>query len=393
MNNNTLICFLMLLGIFAPTSIGGSLQPLLGVSAALFFFPFLCYLLLKQRRVDVVNLFIALAFGVLIVFFTFMSDYDTYRYGNGLMFTNLFLLSLINSDKNPDNLGIYIKTLMLVNLYIFFLSICIMLDIPPGGDIVRNIYQAFYIELIPNMLMQNKPVTVFGTHSLAGFYDFILFLANLAVYKYNKELKFLLISIGYMIFLFWLQSSTSLVYLLIAIVLLQIELYKAQRFLFFTLLAIELLSIVLLFQIAGDLIDATLTQLFSDRNGLGGRYSESGNLINNLNYVLAHPFKGIGFAYSTDFFYADSGYLEYALRNSILGAIGVFIAFSRFILRNVKTSHRYLLLAAYLSFEVGFSNLLYFRTFAITLFIVALYNQLQRQPNKTITNHQIRELS
>ena len=393
MNNNTLICIIMMFGILAPTSVGGGIQPLFGVFIALIIFPNLCYILLKQKKVDVVNLFIALSFGLLITFFTFTSDYDTYRYGNGLMFINLFLLSLINNDKNTDNLNIYVRTLMLVNLFIFFLAICVMFNIPPGGDIISNYYQAFYIELIPNMLMQNKPVAVFGTHSLAGFYNFILFLANLAVYKYTKQTRFLLISIAYMVFLFWLQSATSLVYLLIAIILLQMELYKAQRFLFIVLLVIQLLSIVLLFQMADDLIEATMNQLFSDRNGLGGRYSEGGNLINNLNYILAHPFRGIGFAYSTDFFYADSGYLEYALRNSILGAIGVFIAFSRFILRNVKTSHRYLLLAAYLSFEVGFSNLLYFRTFAITLFVVALYNQLQRQPNKTITNPQTREFS
>ena len=376
--NNLIICFLMLLGIVAPTSIGGQIQPMFAVSVAIFAIPFLNFLLLKQKKIDPINLFIALGVGISLTLFTFLSDYPTYRYGNGLMFIDLFLLSLINNNKNPDDLNIYLKTLVIVNTYLFVLSIFIIFSIPIGIDLISSSYQAFYIELIPNMLAQSKPVTVFGTHSLAGFYDFLFFIVNIAVYKYTRQTKFMIFAIGYMLFLFWLQSSTSLVNFLIAFLIIQAELYKTKKYLFYVLFATELIVAVLAYQIAGDLISQTLGQLFSDRNGLGGRYSEGGNLVNNLHYVMAHPFKGIGFGYTTEFFYADSGYLEYALRDGILGSLGIFIAFSRYILRNVKTGYRYLLLFAYLSFEVGFSNLLYFRTFPITLFSIALFNQMQR---------------
>lgn len=368
----------MLLGIVAPTSIGGQIQPMFAVSVAIFAIPFLNFLLLKQKKIDPINLFIALGVGISLTLFTFLSDYPTYRYGNGLMFIDLFLLSLINNNKNPDDLNIYLKTLVIVNTYLFVLSIFIIFSIPIGIDLISSSYQAFYIELIPNMLAQSKPVTVFGTHSLAGFYDFLFFIVNIAVYKYTRQTKFMIFAIGYMLFLFWLQSSTSLVNFLIAFLIIQAELYKTKKYLFYVLFATELIVAVLAYQIAGDLISQTLGQLFSDRNGLGGRYSEGGNLVNNLHYVMAHPFKGIGFGYTTEFFYADSGYLEYALRDGILGSLGIFIAFSRYILRNVKTGYRYLLLFAYLSFEVGFSNLLYFRTFPITLFSIALFNQMQR---------------
>ena len=367
----------MLIGITSPTSIGGSIQPLFAVSVAIFMLPFLSYLLLKQKKVDPINLFIALGVGISLTLFTFLSDYPTYRYGNGLMFINLFLLSLINNNKNPNDLSTYLKTLVIANTYLFILSICIIFGIPFGIDLISSSYQAFYIELIPNMLAQSKPVTVFGTHSLAGFYDFLFFIVNIAVYKYTRQTKFMMFAIGYMLFLFWLQSSTSLVNFFLAFIIIQAELYRTKKHLFYIIFAAELIAAVLTYQLAGDLIDQTLGQLFSERNGLGGRYSEGGNLVNNLQYVMDHPFKGIGFGYTTEFFYADSGYLEYALRDGILGALGIFIAFSRYILRNVKTSYRYLLLFAYLSFEVGFSNLLYFRTFPITLFSIALFNQMQ----------------
>ena len=181
-----------------------------------------------------------------------------------------------------------------------------------------------------------------------------------------------------MVFLFWLQSSTSLVFFLIAFIALQFELYKAQRFLFFLTLIIELFALVLIYQTIGEVIGQTLDRLFSEGNGLGGRYAEGGNLANNLNYVMNNPLGGIGFGYTTDFMFADSGYLEYALRGSILTTLAVLISFSRYIFRNVTTSYRYVFLFAYLAFEIGFSNMLYYRTFGITLFLIALFNQMQR---------------
>lgn len=376
--NNLVICLLAIIAIMMPSSLGGVTQPRMIVNITMALLPLYGYLLLKQKKVDPVNLFIAIGFGVLLTSLTVLSPYPTYRYGNGLMFIVLFALCLLNNDKNPLNLKTYTRTLFILNVFLSFLAFCIILDIPLGIDFISENYQAFYPELIPNMLFQSKPVTVFGTHSIAGFYNFLFFVTNLALYKYTKHLWYLLFASFYMVFLFWLQSSTSLVFFLISFIALQFELYKAQRFLFLLTLTIELFALILAYQMVGDVVDQTLTHLFSEGNGLGGRYSEGGNLANNLEYVMNNPLGGIGFSYTTNFMFADSGYLEYALRGSILATLGVVISFSRYIFRNITTYYRYLFLFAYLAFEVGFSNMIYYRTFGITLFLIALFNQLQR---------------
>lgn len=376
--NNLVICFLVLIGVMMPTSTDGVTQAGRMVNMTMALLPLYGYLLLKQKKYDPVNLLIAVGVGVLLTLLTITSPYPTYRYGNGLMFIVLFSLCLLNNNKNPLDLKPYLRTLFILNIFFAVLSFLIIFDVPLGVDFIYNNYQAFYPELIPNMLFQSKPVTVFGTHSIAGFYNFLFFVTNLALYKYTKQIWYLLFAFCYMVFLFWLQSSTSLVFFLIAFIALQFELYKAQRFLFFLTLIIELFALVLIYQTIGEVIGQTLDRLFSEGNGLGGRYAEGGNLANNLNYVMNNPLGGIGFGYTTDFMFADSGYLEYALRGSILTTLAVLISFSRYIFRNVTTSYRYVFLFAYLAFEIGFSNMLYYRTFGITLFLIALFNQMQR---------------
>lgn len=376
--DNKLIFILFIIGIFTPSSIGGAISSTPAVILSFVGLGILVTILFRQKTVDSVNLLIGLAFGVAITAFTLFSKYDTYKYGNGLLFIILFCLSLINNKNNPNNLQGYLNTLMLANILLAILSFGLILEIPAITDFTNQFYAAFYPELIPNMIFQHKPVTVFATHSVAGFYDFIFLWLNLMAFRFTKQKRYLLSVLFFMIFLFFLQSSTSLTLLLLAALVLQFELYKVNKHFAYFIYILELFCLILLYPAADGLIDSVFVRMFSDNNGLGGRYAEGGNLIHNLNYIMNNPLSGIGFGYSTDFMYADSGYLEYSLRNSILGALAIIFVFCRYILRNIKGPHAYFLIFIYLFFEIGFSNLIYFRMLSITLFTVAFFNQLQR---------------
>ncbi|OSI13300.1 hypothetical protein [Neisseria canis] len=376
--NNYLIFTLFLIGIMAPASIGGVISSTSGVVLSFTSLIFLFILLFRQKRIDLVNIFVGLGFGVAIAAFTFLSKYYTYKYGNGLYFIVFFFLTLINTNHNPLNLKGYLSALTIGNIFFSVLSIGIILEIPAITEIIREYYASFYDDLIPNMLFQLKPVTIFGTHSVAGFYNFIFVLLNIMAFKYTHQKRFLLATFLFLIYLFFLQSSTSLALLLFSLIILQSELYRYNKHFAYVIYGLELLALVVILPFASDLIDSAIDKMFSENNGLGGRYAEGGNLANNLEYIFNNPLQGIGFGYTTEYMYGDSGYLEYSLRNSILGPIAIVFAFCRFILRNIDSKYAYFLILIYLIFEIGFSNLIYWRMTPITLFAIAFFNQLQR---------------
>lgn len=362
----------------APASIGGVISSTSGVTLSFISLIFLFILLFRQKKIDIVNLFIGLGFGVAITVFTVLSKYYTYKYGNGLYFIVFFFFTLINTNHNPLNLKGYLHTLTIANIFFSTLSIGIILEIPAITEIIREYYSSFYDDLIPNMLFQLKPVTIFGTHSVAGFYDFMFVLLNIMAFKYTHQKRFLLATILFLIFLFFLQSATSLALLIASLIILQSELYKYNKHIAYIIYSLELLALVIALPFASDLIGSAIDKLLSENNGLGGRYAEGGNLANNLEYIFNHPLQGIGFGYTTEYMYGDSGYLEYSLRNSIVGALAIIFAFCRFMLRNVDSRYAYFLILIYLFFEIGFSNLIYWRMTPITLFAIAFFNQLQR---------------
>lgn len=380
--NNYLIFILFLAGITMPASTNGQITSTFGVILSFINLFFLLLLLSRQKKLDLVNLILGLSFGIAITAFTFLSKYYTYRYGNGLVFIVFFLLTLINTNNNPINLKGYLSILNIANIYLSILSIGIILQVPLITDFIQQYYASFYEELIPNMLFQLKPVTLFGTHSLAGFYDFLFVLLNLMAFKATHQRRFLLATFLFLIFLFFLQSSTSLALLIFSLLILQVELYRYNKHFSYIIYAFELFALIIVLPFANDLIDTALTKMFSDNNGLGGRYADGGNLENNLEYILNNPLSGIGFGYTTDYMYGDSGYLEYALRNSLLGVVAIIFAFCRFVLRNINGKYAYFLLFIYLLFEIGFSNLIYWRGIPIALFSFAFFNQLQRIENK-----------
>ncbi|MDO4641789.1 MAG: hypothetical protein Q4A84_08875 [Neisseria sp.] len=376
--NNYLICSLFLFGIFLPASVGGQITSTFGVFSSFVSLACLMVLLFRQNKLDLVNLFLGLAFGIAITAFTFSSQYYSYKYGTGLLFITLFSMLLINSNDNPSNLKSYLSVLIVADIYLVILSLGIIFQIPAITEIIRQYYSAFYPELIPNMLFQLKPVAIFATHSVAGFYDFLFLLLNLMAFKYTHQKKFLLVTFLFLIFLFFLQSSTSLTMLLFSLVVLQVELYRYNKHFAYLIYGLELLALLIMLPFANELIDSVLMKMFSHRNGLGGRYADGGNLANNLEYILNNPLSGIGFGYTTNFMYADSGYLEYSLRNSILGTLAIIWAFTRFTFRNIQGKFALFLTIVYLIFEIGFSNLIYPRMLPITLFAISFFNQLQR---------------
>ena len=71
--NNLVICLLAIIAIMMPSSLGGVTQPGMIVNITMALLPLYGYLLLKQKKVDPVNLYIAIGFGVLLTSLTVLS--------------------------------------------------------------------------------------------------------------------------------------------------------------------------------------------------------------------------------------------------------------------------------------------------------------------------------
>ncbi|BCC14771.1 hypothetical protein [Bacillus cereus] len=272
---------------------------------------------------------------------------------------------------------LYRKILNVVNVISAIFSFSIIFGFTPIVDILENWYSYFYDELISSAILLKKPVNTFTTHSIAGFYSFIFFLMNILTFVVLKRKIHLLYSLMYMMFLFFMQSSTSLVYfaLCFGAIIVVFRRYKLVTFFGVSLL---LVYIMMDFQ-SFSIIDMINEKLFSKKNGLMVRYDETtGVLGEQIDLLLSNPFRGYGYTVLPGLPYVDSGYIEYALRGSIFGLGLIILGLFFFLKRNLGFKMGFIILMIFLSFEVGFSNLIYFRSLFIMPFLVAYLTQLKK---------------
>jgi hypothetical protein len=115
-----------------------------------------------------------------------------------------------------------------------------------------------------------------------------------------------------------------------------------------------------------------------DTNGLRGRYSGQGALTSNLRYVASAPFSPVGAGFHPDLMYGDSGVIEFLLRGSVPLVLLIYTGLFVFLKSNLASrSQALFLFAVLLGFEIGFSNLLYFRTQFFVPFVVVYLNHLE----------------
>lgn len=130
----------------------------------------------------------------------------------------------------------------------------------------------------------------------------------------------------------------------------------------------------------------------STGNGFLGRYSSTGNLQGNFNYLKENYFRPVGFGYSPEIMYVDSGYVEYLTRGTFLLVILIFAGLFLFLRNNLKSKNAaYSLFFIFLLFENGFSGLTYYRTIYLLPFIVLYLNHIyDMHPNSGLCENKKR---
>lgn len=378
-----LMAALLLLGLYFPTSIGETISvPLYLLNGAMLLS---ILMVLLARRGGVLGMPAVLnagAINVILVVFTLFSGFTEFAYGG---WVPIFLCSIQFCVSVRDiRLTAAMRRLFdATNAINIVLAILLLLRTPSVTQFFLEHYAYAYEELLPYMLDEGKPVLTFGSHSLAGFFFYLLFYLTFRTFAITRSKLNLLFALCYVALLTCLYSFTSLVFVTLAAaqVIGHFQWHKS----------VVAGLVVTAFLLVGAVVVAprldSLNEFKEDMvdvmnredNGLLGRYSQGGGLSANLAYIAEHPFRPIGLGYSQQLWYADSGPVEYFLKGSFPLVFSIYVGALAFFLKNLKSRRRAIFIfGVFLGFELGYTNLQYVRTQCFLPFLLVYLNGLEQ---------------
>ncbi|MBP1043671.1 hypothetical protein I6N95_21825 [Vagococcus sp. BWB3-3] len=378
-NTQSIVLSLLVVGLFLPTSVGQWMRN------EIFYFvilgAFLLLLFLIQKKVDKVQLGVAVLLNGLLLFYTASAKNienppEMYRY-YAILFLMMTLIFCLDLDIKNSRLDYSRWALNGISVIFILWSLSAILHIELFTNFIIGPYQAFYDGLVQTMLSEGKPINVFGTHSLAGFYLFIFATLHMLTFYVTRKYFNAVAASLFLIFLVATKSTTSYVYFIIGSGLFLLMLYLVNKKTFIIGLVVAAVLGVIL-SVKFDLFSVLKSNLFdkASNNGMGIRFREGGTIAVQIDRVMANPFKGTGYRSIWETYYIDCGFTHFAQRLSLPGMILIYLSFFRFLKKHLNWLLASFLFTMFLLFEIGFANFFYFRTLFILPFIVFYISQL-----------------
>lgn len=347
---------------------------------------------------------------LLIVLFAFIILLNKFVYNRSDMFLNLFLVFLPTFftiltyiiypglDLKTGDIMKFLILFLFINIPkfsikqnrffdIFYLIVSIVIigvgfisvmKVDWMNEILRTYYVNHYPHVYTAMIQANKPVTFFATHSIAVFCYYLFFMGwEFSNVRQHKWVRYTC-QFGFFSLIVVCRSMSSV--LCVGLILMY-YIYKfrgriSKKNIMFIMLFIILACIVGIGNF-GTIIDI----LTSKENGILGRYfGGKSALSQSIDYIMTFGTPS-GFYNIPDLFYADSGYVVYILRGSLLFVILIACALYRVLKRLVENPIlRIMLFIGILLFEVGYPVMISQRFVATLLFVLLFVRQ--RESNK-----------
>ncbi|MGL5295544.1 MAG: hypothetical protein ACRDAO_01165 [Culicoidibacterales bacterium] len=350
---NMLVCSIILLGFFIPSNY-------IEISILLSFFSGVV-LFFYTKKIKLHQLLISFLLLSILMFYTLINSDREILLGSVQIIT---LILISNSDFKK--IGISNKVVLILSSVLITIAIMNILDITIIDNLILQHYNT-YNNVHYAVEWSNKPVAFFDMHSLAGGVYGIFSLLNLYIYFRTRNKIYVFYGLIFILLLIFLNSVTSIVSFLIISSVYLFEFYKKTSInnkKYFLLLTFSVAFCIFL------LMNDTLKEVFgSDINGLAGRFSENGILINNLQQIIHNPFYGVGFTENTDLFYGDSGMVNFINKANIIGAFLyyylIYRVFNEQTMKSGKVIFIYILLL-----EIGTNFLFYPRTIGLLLLVL-----------------------
>lgn len=372
--SNIITILLLLIGLYFPTSLNQN------ISTNLMFFQYIIIiviyitLLKKNKKMNFKKFLISILINVILLFCTIrnsmFSNLEEISFGAYIPILAISIMYLLDLKKIKCNYKID-KILLIVNIINTVLNLMIISGNENIMEFIKNFYSASYDNLLLYMFNQNKPVLTFGTHSIAGFYTFILLYLNYLMYKYkHKNLNFLF-SLMYLFSLFSLKSTTSYIFFMIGIGIYLKDLNKKRG----ALIVSTLVVITIAFLINSNEINNLIYNININFTGFKSRFEDSAIFSNNIAYIYNNFFNPIGLGYRQDLYYSDNGYIINLMRGGVVYLILIYYGLYRFIIDNIIDKKiGYFLFFIFTVFEVGYPIIFYRRTVYLLPFIIILIN-------------------
>lgn len=363
------------MGLYLPTSLNGHILKIFSVSYFFILLIFTLVLLMLQRKISIIMVFIGTGIILTLFLSTFIFSLkfgSTYAFGGLMPYANIVLLFCLNfSDlsisKQVNKVFFVTNVINIIAIFLIFIQ----------PDITHLFLTCFYSwgnqELVIRMLARNKPVFTFAMHSIAGFFFFLFFLLNIETYRSKEHIIYLIYALCYLIFIVLLKSTTAYCFIIVA------SLYICYRFIYFIPVFITGTATFVLFNngVVSTLFNHVVTVFLSPTNGFLGRFSSHGAFQETLSYIMDNPFSPVGLGYLEFLHFTDSGFIVHLLRGSLLLVILMYLGFFMFLRYNIKRKDILLLLFSItLMFSLGHVPLLYIRTLYTLPFIVVYLNNL-----------------
>ena len=224
------------------------------------------------------------------------------------------------------------------------------------------------------MIESYKPVTTFGTHSLAGLFAYLLFFLTFRTYQKTGRRLFLGLAVLHVAMCLAMRSTTSLALSVVALAEL------AYTFRWKSLIFAPALYFV---PFKEELSDA-LQFLPGEGNGFGARYGPGADIGTAIAYIRLHPLLPIGVTYPQNVSFIDSGPVEYMLRGSVPLVILLYGGLFLYLHRNTLDKRDfYRLFAVLVAAEFGFSVLIYMRSFVLIPAFLMYLNSLSPEQEQS----------
>jgi hypothetical protein len=127
----------------------------------------------------------------------------------------------------------------IVNAINLILAVLVLFQVPAVTQFFNANYAYGYEGLVQSLLEEGKPILTFGSHSLAGFFFYLLFYVNLQTFIANRGKLNLMFAFGYLALLIPMYSFTSMVFAGVAVIQL-VLCFKAHKTAIVGLIAIAL---------------------------------------------------------------------------------------------------------------------------------------------------------
>jgi hypothetical protein len=373
-----------LLGILLPSSLGGQLQPRLGLGlcavAVLLFIN-----TMRAGRWLGANGWLALAVLALFAIATATSPLPELALG-GLAPYLLFLTALMVDTRGMTAHRAAVAALLVCNVVVLMLGLGTVLDLSFLQGVTESLYKDFDEELYISMIIWSaKPVSVFASHSISAFCYFALCLLNFRLSRWQQlswasRLAFRVCCFAFLALLPLLVSNTALALFAPAVLWLGWQLLdRWQPWLRVVGLAAMTLmvgvsTLAWLGMSAGDVMALVSVVTSEEGSGLLGRYVPGGRLQPTYNYLMLYPFRPVGLTMSPNLALGDSFITEYVTRISVLGYAMVLLMLWRWLKHNLdEPTHRIAFFTFFLLADVGYPLLPYPRVAAALPLFVLLW--------------------